>query len=80
MKLTQAQFDALVSYVFNSGGESNQPYHEKGIPELINHGNFQAAAEAIESGPITSNNTTSETLEDRRYAEANLFLNGIYIP
>ena len=78
--LTQAQFNALVSYIFNSGGESNQPFIKKGIPELINSGNYEAAAEAIASGPITSGDppSTSDTLIERRQAEAALFLYGTY--
>jgi lysozyme len=80
--LTQAQFDALVSYIFNSGGESNQPFRTKGIPELINSGNYQGAADAIASGPITSGKPpmTSDKLIERRLAEATLFLYGIYVP
>jgi GH24 family phage-related lysozyme (muramidase) len=80
--LTQAQFDALVSYIFNSGGEPNSPYDLKGIPELINSGNYQGAVDAIASGPITSGDppVTLDILKERRQAEANLFLNGIYVP
>ncbi len=81
--LTQAQFDALVSYVFNAGKDK---LNEKGIPELINSGNYQGAAAAIESGPNTTKDVNtgadiySSALDDRRHAEANLFLNGIYVP
>jgi GH24 family phage-related lysozyme (muramidase) len=80
IKLSQEQFDALVSYVFNSGGESNQPFHTKGIPEQINGGHFETAADAIASGPITSGHPpiTSDTLIERRQAEADLFLFGTY--
>jgi RHS repeat-associated protein len=80
VKLGQEQFDALVSYVFNSGGESNQPFHTKGIPELINSGQFEAAAAAIASGPITSGDPplTSDKLIERRQAEADLFLLGTF--
>jgi lysozyme len=80
VKLSQEQFDALVSYVFNSGGESNQPFHTKEIPELINGGHFEAAAAAIVSGPITSGDPplTSDKLIERRQAEADLFLFGTY--
>jgi GH24 family phage-related lysozyme (muramidase) len=80
IKLSQEQVDALVSYVFNSGGESNQPFHTKGIPEQINGGHFDTAADAIASGPITSGHPpiTSDTLIERRQAEADLFLFGTY--
>ncbi len=78
--LTQAQFDALVSYTFNSGDQTNNPYFVKGIPELINSGNYEAAAAAIASGPNTSGDppTTSDKLVERRQAEADLFLYGTY--
>jgi len=84
--LTQAQFDALVSYVYNSGGEPGQPFREKGIPELLNSGNYHEAAMAIDSGPYTSKDVNtgvdiySSTLEDRRHAEAALFLFSTYVP
>jgi RHS repeat-associated protein len=76
--ITQAQFDALVSYTFNSSDQSNSPYFEKGIPDLINSGSFEAAAAAIASGPNTSGGTESDTLIERRQAEADLFLTGNY--
>jgi len=78
--LTQAQFDALVSYTFNTGDQTNQPYFVKKIPELINSRNFEAAAEAIRSGPITSGGLESSKLVERRQREVDLFLFGIYFP
>ncbi len=78
--LTQTQFDALVSYTFNTGDQTNNPYFVKNIPELINSGDYVAASEAIRSGPITSNNKESQTLIDRRNREVALFLFGIYFP
>ncbi len=76
--LTQAQFDALVSYVFNVGKDKYNT--EKKIPELINSGNYEAAAAAIASGPITSDNKESDKLKERRQAEAALFVDGTYVP
>ncbi len=78
--LTQAQFDALVSYTFNTGNQTNNPYFEKGIPELINSGNYEAAAAAIASGPNTSGplDLESPKLVERRQAEVDLFLYGDY--
>jgi GH24 family phage-related lysozyme (muramidase) len=78
--LTQAQFDALVSYTFNTGDQTNNPYFEKGIPELINSGQFEEAAAAMASGPITSGDppTESDKLIERRLAEVNLFLHDNY--
>lgn len=80
--LTQAQFDALVSYTFNTGDQTNNPYFVKGIPDLINNGNFEAAAEAIRSGPNTTGDPPVfiDKLVERRNVEANLFLFGIYFP
>jgi GH24 family phage-related lysozyme (muramidase) len=80
VNLTQAQFDALVSYTFNSGDQTNQPYFVKDIPELINSGDFEAAAKAIRSGPITSGGLESPALVERRQRETDLFLFGIYFP
>lgn len=76
--LTQAQFDALVSYTFNSSDQSNSPYFEKGIPELINSGHFEEAAAAMASGPRTSGGLESDKLIERRQAESDLFLYGTY--
>jgi RHS repeat-associated protein len=73
--LTQAQFDALVSYIFNVG---EGKLIEKKIPELINNGNYQEAATAIGSGPITSGGIELDILKERRQAEAVLFLTGDY--
>ncbi len=80
--ITQAQFDALVSYTFNTGDQTNNPYFVKNIPELINSGNFEAAAEAIRDGPNTTGDPpiTMDVLIDRRNREADLFLYGIYFP
>jgi RHS repeat-associated protein len=80
--LTQAQFDALASYTFNTGDQTNNPYFVKNIPELINSGNFEAAAEAIRSGPNTSGDPPIflDILIDRRQREADIFLYGIYYP
>jgi GH24 family phage-related lysozyme (muramidase) len=77
--LTQAQFDALVSYIFNVGGDK---FKDKGIPKLINSGDYEGAASAIASGPITSGEppVTFDKLKERRQAEAALFLNGTYVP
>jgi lysozyme len=78
--LSQTQFDALVSYTFNTGDQTNNPYFVKNIPELINTGYFEAAAGAIRRGPITSGDLESQTLVERRQREADLFLFGIYFP
>jgi lysozyme len=73
--LTQAQFDALVSYIFNVG---EGKLIEKKIPELINNGNHEESAAAIARGPITSGGVELDILKERRKAEAHLFLTGDY--
>jgi GH24 family phage-related lysozyme (muramidase) len=80
--LTQAQFDALVSYTFNTGDQTNNPYFVKNIPELINSGDLEAAAEAIRSGPNTTgpDDLLIPKLVERRQREADLFLFGVYFP
>jgi RHS repeat-associated protein len=78
--LTQAQFDALVSYTFNTGDQPGNWYLDKGIPELINSGDFEAAASIIRSGPLGTKNTILPKVEERRQVEADLFLYGIYGP
>jgi GH24 family phage-related lysozyme (muramidase) len=77
VKLTQSQFDVLVSYVYNGGGQPGQPFLAKGIPELLNHGKFYEAALAIDAGPYTGKNIGyAPGLENRRHQEATIFLSG----
>jgi RHS repeat-associated protein len=76
--LTQPQFDALVSYLYNSGDQPENPFFEKKMPELLNSGNFDEVASAIESGPLYSNDEFQPGLERRRREEAAMFLYGVY--
>jgi RHS repeat-associated protein len=79
VKLTQSQFDALVSYVYNSGGEPGHWYIDKKIPEKLNSGHYYEAAMVINSGPYGGNNVGyAPGLVPRRHQEATMFLSGLY--
>ncbi|HEX2994517.1 MAG TPA: LamG-like jellyroll fold domain-containing protein [Anaerolineales bacterium] len=79
VKLTQSQFDALVSYVYNSGGEPGHWYIDKKIPEKLNSGHYYEAAMVIDSGPTGGNNVGhAPGLVPRRHQEAEMFLYGLY--
>lgn len=69
--LTQWQFDALVSYVYNTGSLSGT-----NLLRYLNNGAFQNAASQMDI--ITSGGVTYQGLINRRLAEQNLFLYGIY--
>ena len=49
VKLTQSQFDVLVSYIYNSGGLPGHWYRDKKIPELLNNGKYYEAAMVVDS-------------------------------
>ncbi len=68
--LTQNQFDALVSFVFNLGA---MQISGTGIQSLINSGDMAAAAERLLKWNI-ADNKVSEGLTRRRRAERELFL------
>jgi GH24 family phage-related lysozyme (muramidase) len=76
LKLTQSQFDVLISYIYNSGGLPGHWYRDKEIPELLNSGKYYEAAMVIDSGPYYQGNTYRPGLEDRRHDEAAIFLFG----
>ncbi len=79
VNLTQSQFDALVSYIYNSGGEPGHWYIDKHIPEKLNSGHYYEAAMVIDSGPTGGNNVGyAPGLERRRHQEAVMFLYGLY--
>ena len=74
--LSQSQFDALVSLVFNwgSGNFSNSSHLT-----LLNAGDYAGTAQRIREHPITSGGQRSQGLVNRRAAEADLFVrDGIY--
>lgn len=74
--LTQSQFDALVSLVFNWGAGN---FRNSSHLALINSGDYQGTAARIREHPVTSGGVRSQGLVNRRSAEADLFLrDGIY--
>ena len=74
--LTQSQFDALVSLVFNWGAGN---FRNSSHLALINSGDYPGTAARIREHPVTSGGVRSQGLVNRRNAEADLFLrDGIY--
>ena len=67
--LTQPQFDAAVSLAFNWGGFSQSQFLQ-----LLNAGNYTAAADRLGQWPVTSGGVYSPGLANRRAAEKALFL------
>lgn len=72
VKLTQTQFDALLSFVLNAGLVDNIPNLKK-IIDLINQSEFIKAADEMKSM-----NSGLDGKKLRREAEKELFLNGVY--
>lgn len=73
IKLTQGQFDALVSLVFNWGGENFKK--SKGLKQL-NLGNYKEAAIEFfskEKGVVKVNGVICDGLVSRRQAELEFF-------
>lgn len=71
--LTQNQFDALVSLVFNWGaGNFSSSTHLR----KLNAGDYAGAAQRIREHPVTSGGVHSRGLVRRRAAEADMFLSG----
>jgi lysozyme len=71
VSLNQHQFDALTSYVYNTGSLGGTK-----LLTNLNAGNFQGAASQMDIN--TSYGEYMQGLENRRIVERNLFLNGIY--
>lgn len=71
VKVTQNQFDALLSMMFNCG--AGNKFYRKAL-EQTNQGDFKGAAATIRSGPKTSRGKILAGLEIRRNDEANLYL------
>jgi GH24 family phage-related lysozyme (muramidase) len=70
-KLTQSQYDSLVSFVYNVGDLSNHR------ADLINDGKYYEAALTIENGPDTAQGGGYlPVLDERRFQEATMFLFG----
>lgn len=74
--LTQSQFDALVSLVFNWGAGN---FRNSSHLAMLNSGDYAGTAQRIREHPITSGGVKSQGLVNRRNAEADLFLrDGIF--
>lgn len=73
VNMTQNQFDATVSYVFNAGPGNTL---SRNFGARINEGQFAAAA--LEMDIVTSNGVQVRGLFRRRNAEYDLFRNGVY--
>jgi len=75
--LTQYQFDALVSYVYNTGS-----LYETHLLRNINRNNFEVAARemdiVVQTNPQTGEREVLPGLVRRRAQEQKLFLEGDY--
>jgi lysozyme len=71
--LTQAQFDALVSLVFNWGAGN---FAESLLLQRLNAGDYAGAAERLGEHPVTSGGQYSAGLARRRQEEKAIFLSG----
>jgi GH24 family phage-related lysozyme (muramidase) len=71
VRLTQFQYDALVSLIYNWGGDR---FIRSVKRTLLNQGFYVATADSIREGPITSNGIEMPGLVRRRTAEAAMFL------
>jgi lysozyme len=72
VSLNQQQFDALASYVFNTGSLA-------GTKLLTNIYNRNFAEAVREMDIVTGNGVYMQGLADRRIAERNIWNNGIYV-
>jgi RHS repeat-associated protein len=74
VKLTQTQYDALVSLYYNWGGDKLiDPEHPDKLA-LLNSGQYVATANHIRLGPVTSGGVYFDSLQRRRNEEADMFL------
>lgn len=72
--LEQHEFDALVSWHFNTGRIMKSP---KWLP-VLNRGDKKAAGKMLARSIITANGKVLKALEDRRAVESAIFLTGAY--
>lgn len=72
--LSQQQFDALVSLVFN-WGEGN--WQKSSHLKYLNAGDYERTAQRISEHPITSRGRVSTALVNRRRQEAAIFRSGM---
>lgn len=74
--LTSAQFDALVSLVFNWGGGN---FSQSDLLRRLNAGDYRGAQQRLSEHPITAGGVVMSGLQRRRRAEADWFgREGIY--
>lgn len=73
VNLTQSQFDALVSLVFNWGKDGLKKSEKL---TLLNSGHYYETGQHFNKGPITSNGVVLQGLIDRRREESEIFLYG----
>ena len=78
VKLTQTQFDALVSLLYTWTADQFVASETK-LP-LLNSGQYVAAADDFLRGPITSNGVVLDSLKRRRAEEREMFLRLVDIP
>jgi RHS repeat-associated protein len=71
VRLTQPQYDVLVSLVFNWGGPR---FIQSDKLKFLNRGQYVATAKSIREGPVTSNGVRMPGLVRRRAAEADMFM------
>jgi lysozyme len=74
VSLTQFQFDALVSFVYNLGGANFIKSH---LLSNLNAGDITAAANEFLKWDMAGNRH-EEALKERREAEQRMFINGTY--
>lgn len=80
--LSQHQFDALVSFVFNLGMGALEP-EKSTLRRLLDAGDYAGAAKQMlrwnkEKNPETGRHRVNKGLTKRRQLEMKLFLEGIY--
>lgn len=76
--LSQNQFDACVSFCYNAG---NVAFNGSTLLHLLNAGNYQGAADQFlvwDKGHVDGQLVVIQGLLNRRTAERNMFLNGVY--
>jgi lysozyme len=73
VELTQPEFDALVDFVFNIGGEK---FFESTCLRKLNAGDYHGAADEFEKWKFVKGNVVAGLLK-RRIAEHDLFEQGV---
>lgn len=71
VSVSQSAFDALVDYTYTRGGPN---YLSSGIPQAINSGDLQAAANIIRTTGLGCGTKAQAALQNRRNLEAQMLL------